>query len=73
MLADAEANLAGITRQDIAETIRAGFEGETTGVYREGDELLPIIVRAAEAERSDIGSIQNLQVWAPAASSYNFV
>jgi len=70
VLADAEANLAGITRQDIAETLRAGFEGETTGVYREGDELLPIIVRAAEAERSDIGSIQNLQVWAPAASQY---
>ncbi|MCG6864609.1 MAG: efflux RND transporter permease subunit, partial [Thiogranum sp.] len=70
VLADAEANLAGITRQDIAQTIRAGFEGETTGVYREGDELLPIIVRAAQAERSDIGSIQNLQVWAPAASQY---
>jgi multidrug efflux pump subunit AcrB len=70
MLAEAEANLAGITRQDIANTIRSGFEGETTGVYREADELLPIIVRAAEAERSDISSIQNLQVWAPAASQF---
>jgi len=70
VLAEAEANLAGITREDIARTIRAGFEGEATGVYREADELLPITVRAAAAERSDIGSIQNLQVWAPAAGQY---
>jgi multidrug efflux pump subunit AcrB len=70
LLAEAEANLAGITREAIASAIRGGFEGEATGVYREGDELLPIIVRAADAERSDIGSIENLQVWAPAAGQY---
>jgi len=70
VLAEAEANLAGITREDIATTIRAGFEGQPTGVYREADELLPIIFRATQAERSDIGSIQNLQVWAPAAGQY---
>ena len=70
VLAEAEANLAGITREDIATAIRAGFEGQATGVYREGDELLPIIFRATEAERSDIASIQNLQVWAPAAGQY---
>ena len=70
VLAEAEANLAGITREYIATTVRAGFEGEPTGVYREGDELLPIMFRAAEAERSNIASIQNLQVWAPAAGQY---
>jgi len=70
VLAEAEANLAGITREEIANTIRAGFEGEMTGVYREGDELLPIIIRAAQAERSDISSIQNLQVWSRAAGQY---
>ena len=70
VLAEAEANLAGITREDIATAIRAGFEGAPTGVYREGDELLPIIFRATQAERSDIASIQNLQVWAPAAGQY---
>ena len=53
VLAEAEANLAGITREYIATTVRAGFEGEPTGVYREGDELLPIMFRAAEAERSN--------------------
>ncbi len=70
VLAETEANLAGITRADIATTVRAGFEGETTGVYREGDELLPIIVRADESEHRDINSIENLQVWAPAVGQY---
>jgi multidrug efflux pump subunit AcrB len=69
-LADEEANLAGVTREDVARTIRAGFEGETVGVYREADELLPIIYRAEEAERSDVASLQNLQVWAPAAGQF---
>ncbi|HHH39050.1 MAG TPA: efflux RND transporter permease subunit, partial [Sedimenticola sp.] len=70
VLAEAEANLVGITRADIASTIRTGFEGERTGVYREGDELLPIVVRAEQAERNDINSIQSLQVWAPGAGQY---
>jgi multidrug efflux pump subunit AcrB len=70
VVAEAEANLAGITRKDIATAIRAGFEGEPTGVYREGDELLPIIFRAVEAERRYIASIGNRQVWAPAAGKY---
>jgi multidrug efflux pump subunit AcrB len=44
-----------------------GFEGETVGVYREGDLLLPIILRAPESQRSDVQSINNLQIWSPAA------
>jgi multidrug efflux pump subunit AcrB len=44
-----------------------GFEGETVGVYREGDLLLPIILRAPESQRSDVTSINNLQIWSPAA------
>jgi len=68
VLAETEANLAGITRPDVATAILAGFEGERVGVYREGDELLPIILRAPEAERGNVDSIQNLQIWSPAAS-----
>jgi multidrug efflux pump subunit AcrB len=67
VMADEEANRAGIGRPDVAETIKSGFEGISVGVYREGDELLPIVFRAAEAERSDIASIQNLQIWSPVA------
>jgi multidrug efflux pump subunit AcrB len=67
VMAEEEANRAGIGRPDVARTIKAGFEGLPLGVYREGDELLPIVLRAEKAERDNVASIQNLQVWSPVA------
>ena len=64
------ANLNGITRPELAVAVRAGFEGIQTGVYRDRDELLPIIVRAPDVERTNVSSIQNLQVWSEAAGAY---
>ena len=45
------------------------FQGQSVGVYREGDLLLPIILRAVEAERSNVDSLRNLQIWSPAAKT----
>ena len=67
VMADDEANRAGIGRPDVAWAIKASFDGETVGIYREGDELLPIMIRAPEIERSDVRNIQNIQIWSPAA------
>jgi multidrug efflux pump subunit AcrB len=69
-IADEEADAAGITRPHVAETLLEGFEGTQVGIYRERDELLPIIVRQPEPYRSDVNSMQNLQIWAPAAAAY---
>ena len=68
-LAEEQANLNGITRIDVANTVLQAFQGATVGIYRENDLLLPIIMRAEEEYRSDIDSIQNLQIWSPAASA----
>ncbi|MBJ19670.1 MAG: efflux RND transporter permease subunit [bacterium] len=65
VVAEQEASRAGVTRTDIASTIKRSFEGRTVGVYRESDELLPIVVRAAEAERTHVEQIRNLQIWSP--------
>jgi multidrug efflux pump subunit AcrB len=67
VIAQEQANLNQITRQMISTTVMQAFEGITVGVYREGDELLPIILRAPDTQRLDISSIQNLQIWSPAA------
>lgn len=67
IMADDEANRAGIGRPDVASAIKSSFDGEAVGVYREADELLPIVMRAPEAERGDVDSIQNIQIWSPAA------
>jgi multidrug efflux pump subunit AcrB len=58
-----------ISRQAISNAILQGFEGLTVGVYRDGDEMLPIIMRATEAERTDVSSIRNLQIFSPAANA----
>jgi multidrug efflux pump subunit AcrB len=62
-----QASLLGITRSDIATVLRQSFEGMTVGVYREDDELLPIVMRAQESERSNVASLYNLQIWSPTA------
>ncbi len=67
ILAEEEANNAGVTSRDVALVIKSSFQGATVGVYREGDELLPILFRSPEEERSDVASINNLQIWSPAA------
>ena len=69
VLAEEQANLNGITRPDIANTLLDGFEGRTVGVYREGDLLLPIILRAEDRERNNIDSMGDLQIWSPAAEA----
>ena len=68
IIAEEQANLNQITRQMVTTTIMQAFQGTTVGVYREGDELLPIILRAPDAQRLDVSSIQNLQIWSPAAN-----
>jgi len=50
----------------LASALKAAFSGEVTGVYREEDELLPIIARAPYEDRAKIESINDLLIWSPA-------
>jgi multidrug efflux pump subunit AcrB len=68
-VAELQANMNGITRTDIAHVLLEGFEGRTIGVFRDGDLLLPIKLRAPELQRSDVASLRNLQIWSPAAGA----
>ena len=67
VLDEDRANLNGIHRSNVAQTLMEAFQGQAVGVYREGDLLLPIILRATEEERSDVESINRVQIWSPAA------
>jgi multidrug efflux pump subunit AcrB len=66
-MAEAQARQAGITRPMLGQGLEAAMEGTSAGVYRERDELLPIIARAPEYERIDFDSLAAIQVWSPAA------
>jgi len=65
--AEAQARRAGISRSDLAEALHTTFTGTHVGIYREGDELLPIISRPPEKERLDVDNINDVQVWSRAS------
>ncbi|MDG2304609.1 MAG: efflux RND transporter permease subunit [Candidatus Binatia bacterium] len=70
VIAEEEAERAGITRTDVAAILLSGFAGERIGVYRDGDELLPIFVRSPEPDRLDVQTVNYLQIWSPPAQGY---
>jgi multidrug efflux pump subunit AcrB len=41
------------------------FSGQTVGLYREADKLLPIIVRPPEVERASVDNVRDVQVCSP--------
>ncbi|MEM9668703.1 MAG: efflux RND transporter permease subunit [Pseudomonadota bacterium] len=52
----------GITREDFSNALQTNFSGQSVGVYRERDTLIPIISRAPEAERVGVENIRQIQV-----------
>jgi multidrug efflux pump subunit AcrB len=68
-LSELAASNAGISRRDISRTLQRNFSGLTVGVFREGEELLPMVARAPAAERLDVDKIRDVQVWSPVAGA----
>ena len=62
-MVDAHAQEIGVTRSDIARSLAMNYSGVTAGLYREEDELLPIVIRAPEKERQRIDDMNNVQIW----------
>jgi multidrug efflux pump subunit AcrB len=56
----------GISREDLAEALRRNSSGSSVGVYREGDELIPIIARAPARERVDASQMGSILINSPA-------
>lgn len=53
---------AAVSRDDIAKATKRAYDGRNIGLYREGDDLLSIVLRHTEEERSDIESFDVLQI-----------
>ncbi len=68
-MAEVQARNAGIERPTLARALRNAVDGVPAGVYREGDELIRIVARAPESERLDLGNLNAVRVWSPAARS----
>ncbi|GAK58526.1 acriflavin resistance protein [Candidatus Vecturithrix granuli] len=68
ILNEVPAQNLGIDRRAVANVLASAFDGSTVGVYRENDELIPIVARAPQNERiNGLSEIQNLWIWSPIA------
>lgn len=57
-----KANLAGITNQQVADTLNAYFSGLRLTMFREGDHQIPVLFRLIPEERTSIDGIQTAYV-----------
>ncbi|ABE54794.1 acriflavin resistance protein [Shewanella denitrificans OS217] len=67
---ESQARRLGISKQDLANTLKSSFGGRAIGYFRDGTQMLPIVVRLPEEERVDLSSIQKLSIWSPSLQSY---
>jgi multidrug efflux pump subunit AcrB len=63
---EVKAKQAGVTRTMLAQALESAVSGITVGLYREGDDLLPIISRLPAAERLDVDHLNDVQVYSSA-------
>ncbi|MBM2576379.1 efflux RND transporter permease subunit [Jannaschia sp. Os4] len=57
------ARRAGVTSADVARSMSSFYSGRAVTEYREGDDVIPVIARASEAERTDLDRIRTLAVF----------
>ncbi len=59
----ARAKRAGVSSADVARSLQTFYSGVTISEYREGDDLLPIIVRGDKQDRLDLSRIYGINVY----------
>ncbi|MBP5980340.1 MAG: efflux RND transporter permease subunit [Halomonas sp.] len=64
------ARIAGVTREDIAQTLQFASSGIRAGIYREGEHLIPITARAPQAERDDVALLSDRQIYSEAQQQF---
>ncbi len=61
---------AGLTRQQVAQALSVASEGQQVSVFRDRDELIPILLRATPEDRVEPGDLLQRLIWSPATRSY---
>ena len=67
---DVKARRTGISREDFANSVQWSLNGLKVGVFREKNELIPIISRPVEAERQNSRNFGDIQVYSSATGKY---
>ncbi len=70
VIAENQAKRAGLTRPQINQAVQMAYDGYTTGLFREEDQMLPIKVRLPEDERGKVENVLATQIWSPNLQKY---
>ncbi len=58
------ARRAGVSNSDVALSLNTGLSGLNMTEFREGNDIIPVTLRAVSAERRDLGKLDGLRVYA---------
>lgn len=67
---EAEGRRLGISKRDVDLALTTQFNGNVVGLYRSGSELLPVVVRPPENERTSITQLDDVMVYSPVKRTY---
>ncbi len=59
-----QAQMAGVTNYDIAVSLQTLLGGATTGIYREEDKTIPIVMQNSLSSQLDIEALEGLNIYA---------
>ena len=54
---------SAVTHQDIAISLQSVLSGYDATDYREGEDVIPVVLRSVAADRKDIGKLESLNVY----------
>ena len=60
---ETQARRVGVSRSDLAQSLQLNFNSTPVGLYRERNEMIPIMFRPPEAERVSIDNFADVQIW----------
>ncbi len=66
----ARARRAGISSEDVASSLNATFAGIEISNYREGDKVIPIVLRGTEDIRFSLAGLQRAQIYSSTTDKF---
>ncbi len=57
------ARRTGVTSEEVADSLNAFIDGAYITDYREGDTVIPVVIRAVEEERDNIAQLRNINIY----------
>ncbi len=66
---EVKGRLSGVSRSDVGAALARNYAGQQVGIYRENDDLIPIMSRAPANERQGVANMGSILVISPSGAA----